>query len=226
MQLSSELSVQLGGSNCSVQTSKIGIEKMSEKKNESVTDKKISRRSMLKWTGALAAAVAVGVGAGYGADNLLRPVTTITEREATTVTQPLVEEQVLTTTTIGGPLYVHVRNGRITWIEPLKYTEKDATPWWMSENGLWKPGNKRFTPPMGISLSQHTMALRRKVYSPQRTRYPMKRVDWDPNGDRHPETRGKSEYVRITWEEAYDIMTKEIQRMKDKYGNSAILSWS
>ncbi len=46
-----------------------------EMKNESVTDKKISRRSMLKWTGALAAAVAVGAGAEYGATELLKPAT-------------------------------------------------------------------------------------------------------------------------------------------------------
>ena len=27
--------------------------------------------------------------------------------------------------------------------------------------------------------------------------YPMKRVDWDPNGERNPQNRGKSEFERI-----------------------------
>jgi len=40
---------------------------LSEKKKESVTDKKISRRSMLKWTGGLAAAAVVGGAVVYGA---------------------------------------------------------------------------------------------------------------------------------------------------------------
>ena len=40
---------------------------MSEEKKESVVDKKVSRRSLLKYTAALAAGVVVGVGAEYGA---------------------------------------------------------------------------------------------------------------------------------------------------------------
>ena len=35
--------------------------------------------------------------------------------------------------------------------------------------------------------------------------YPMKRVDCT-NGERHPENRGKSEFERITWDEAMDII--------------------
>ena len=33
--------------------------------------------------------------------------------------------------------------------------------------------------------------------------YPMKRVDWDPKGERGPENRGKSAFERISWDEAH-----------------------
>ncbi len=54
--------------------------------------------------------------------------------------------------------------------------------------------------------------------------YPMKRVDWDPNGDRHPENRGKSEFERISWDEALDIIAAETIRIRDEYGPEAIIT--
>ncbi len=52
--------------------------------------------------------------------------------------------------------------------------------------------------------------------------YPMKRVDFDPKGERNPQNRGKSGYVRISWDEALDIVSSEIKRLTDTYGGSAI----
>lgn len=43
-----------------------------------------------------------------------------------------------------------------------------------------------------------------------------------PNGDRHPENRGKSPYVRISWDEALDIVSKEIKRVQQTYGQAAV----
>ena len=43
--------------------------------------------------------------------------------------------------------------------------------------------------------------------------YPMKRVDWDPNGERNPQNRGKSEFERISWDEALDILASECKRI-------------
>ena len=48
------------------------------------------------------------------------------------------------------------------------------------------------------------------VYSPDRLLYPMKRVDFDPNGERNPQNRGTSGYERISWDEALDIVAGEI----------------
>ena len=189
---------------------------MSEEKKDAIADKKVSRRSMLKWTGALAAAVVVGVGAGYETNQILRPITEFT----TTEILPLAyEENRYTAVTSGGPAFVYVSKGRIIRMDPMFATEEDLpTPWNVTAGG------KTFTLPRKNPLASWATASRRAVYSPDRGRYPMKRVDWNPDGARNPQNRGKSDYVRISWNEAYDTITKEITRILQKYGNSAILA--
>jgi len=81
----------------------------------------------------------------------------------------------------------------------------------------WGGSEKRM-----ISISQATASLRMKLYSPDRPRYPMKRVGYVPGGKSDISNRGKGEFVRISWEEAYSIITSEMQRIKAKYGNSGI----
>jgi len=60
------------------------------------------------------------------------------------------------------------------------------------------------------------------VYSPKRLLYPLKRVDFDPAGERNTGQRGVSGYVRITWEEALSLVAGEILRMKREHGPGAI----
>lgn len=62
---------------------------------------------------------------------------------------------------------------------------------------------------------------RQQVLGADRLKYPMKRKNWSPGGGKK-ELRGKDEWVRISWDEALDIVASEIKRIKDKYGNSAI----
>jgi trimethylamine-N-oxide reductase (cytochrome c) len=50
----------------------------------------------------------------------------------------------------------------------------------------------------------------------------MKRVDFDPNGARNPQNRGKSPHQRITWDEALDMVGAEIRRVRETYGPSAL----
>ena len=45
-----------------------------------------------------------------------------------------------------------------------------------------------------------------------------------PGGKGSTENRGKGEFVRISWDEALDIACGELKRMKETYGNSAIMT--
>jgi trimethylamine-N-oxide reductase (cytochrome c) len=119
---------------------------------------------------------------------------------------------------------VDVKNGKIVRVRPLhldwQYDPKDFNPWKIEARGqTFEPGVKSLVAPFSL-------AYKKRVYSPNRILYPMKRVDWDPNGERHPENRGKSGYVRISWEEALDIVVSELKRVKEKYGAEAVLSQS
>src|SRR5205814_2332369 len=68
----------------------------------------------------------------------------------------------------------------------------------------------------------HALALKSMVYSPKRVLYPMKRVDFDVNGERNVQQRGISGYTRISWDEALDIVAGEIQRIKREHGPGAL----
>ncbi len=119
---------------------------------------------------------------------------------------------------------IDVKNGKMVRIRPLhfdwKYDEKEIKPWKMEVRG------KSFGPTMKSLIPPYSLAYKKRVFSPNRILYPLKRVDWDPKGERHPETRGTSKYVRISWDEALDIVAKEILRVKKHYGPTAILSQS
>ena len=126
------------------------------------------------------------------------------------------EEQVFTNCTNQGPIFVHVKDGRITRVRPLVFDEKDAASWTINVNG------KKFSPPRKAAVAPSVLAERQKVYSEDRLKYPLKRIDFDPKGDRHPETRGKSGYERISWDEALDIVAGEMKRIRATYGPAAV----
>ena len=138
------------------------------------------------------------------------------------------EEKSIPTTLGFGPnantTVVDVKNGRIVRIRPLhfdwKYDKKKFNPWKMEVRGhILEPGMKTLIPPF-------CLAYKKRVYSPNRIVYPLKRVDWDPDGERNPQNRGKSKYERISWDEATDIIASEIKRIHKKYGPYAILAQS
>jgi len=112
--------------------------------------------------------------------------------------------------TNGGPVFVYVKDGRILRTTPIELDDKDAPSWTIEARG------KTFTPPRRTTLSPHGLALKSLVYSKERLLYPMKRVDFDPDGERNILNRGISGYERISWEEALDIVAAEIKRAKRK----------
>lgn len=118
--------------------------------------------------------------------------------------------------TNGGPIFVHVKGGRIVRVTPVDFDEKDAPSWTIKARG------REFSPQRRATVAPHALAMKSVVYSDKRLLYPMKRVDFDPHGERNPQNRGKSEYVRISWDEALDIVAGEIQRQKRVHGPGAI----
>jgi trimethylamine-N-oxide reductase (cytochrome c) len=116
---------------------------------------------------------------------------------------------------------VDVKDGKMLRIRPAryyeKYTREEVKPWVMHARGkTFEPSDKSLAPPISL-------AYKKRVYSPARIRYPMKRVDFDPNGERNIQNRGVSKYERISWDEALDIVIAEMLRVKDKYGPTSIL---
>ena len=63
---------------------------------------------------------------------------------------------------------------------------------------------------------------RHQVFGADRIKYPMKRKNWVPGGGKK-ELRGIDEWVRISWDEALDIVSSELKRIKTDFGNASIL---
>ena len=128
------------------------------------------------------------------------------------------DEQIFTNCTVGGPVFVYTRDGKITRVEPLEFDPDDAKSWVIEARG------QKFSPPRKALLSAYTLAERSRVYAPNRLLYPMKRVDFDPGGNRNPRNRGKSGYQRISWDEALDMLTTELVRIHTRYGPGVVAS--
>ncbi|MBU2516888.1 MAG: molybdopterin-dependent oxidoreductase [Proteobacteria bacterium] len=120
----------------------------------------------------------------------------------------------------GGPMFVYVKDGKILRITPIDFDDSDAKSWTIQARG------KSFTPQRKTTLSPYSFAWKSMVYSPNRILYPMKRVDFDPHGERNCQQRGISGYERISWDEALDIVASEIKRVRRDYGPGAILGSS
>ncbi len=121
-----------------------------------------------------------------------------------------------TNMTNGGPLFVYVKDGKIIRTTPIDFAEDDPESWTLEVNG------KKYSPPRQATLASHALNWKSMIYSPNRLLYPMKRVDFDPNGERNPQNRGISSYERISWDEALDIVAGEIKRQKKVHGPGAI----
>ena len=115
-----------------------------------------------------------------------------------------------------GPHFVDVKDGKIIRINPIEFTHDDAESWTIDARG------KTFTPPRKTSMQPNALNTKSRVYSDDRLLYPMKRVDFDPNGERNCEKRGISGYERVSWDEALDIVSAEIKRIKRDFGPAGI----
>ena len=122
----------------------------------------------------------------------------------------------MTSSTTGGPVFVDVEDGKILRIMPMDLSDDDAESWEIHARG------NVYKPPRKTTVTPFTAGVKSSVYSDKRILAPLKRVDFDPHGERNCEKRGESGYVPISWDEAYDIVTEEITRIKKEYGEGAI----
>ena len=119
---------------------------------------------------------------------------------------------------------VDVKDGRVARIRPLHYdqlyTPEELNAWKIEARGhVLEPGMKSYPPPLSV-------AYKTRTYSPNRIPYPLKRVDWDPNGERNTQNRGSSKYVHISWDKACDLIAAEIKRIQEEAGPFSILAQS
>ncbi len=122
--------------------------------------------------------------------------------------------------TNGGPVFVYVKDGRIIRITPIIFDEQDGESWTIKARG------REFTPPRKGSVNPYVFGLKSLIYSKDRLLYPMKRVDFEPDGERNCANRGISGYERISWDQALDIVAAEIKRVKREHGPGAIMNSS
>jgi trimethylamine-N-oxide reductase (cytochrome c) len=109
---------------------------------------------------------------------------------------------------------VYVQDGKVLRIKPYHFDEKLVYK--------IKARNQTFTRPSKSLSAPYELSFKLRAYSPNRVKYPLKRVDFDPKGGRNTQNRGKSKFVRISWREALNIIVDEIKRIKEKYGIHAI----
>ncbi|EOI5791906.1 dimethylsulfoxide reductase subunit A [Cronobacter malonaticus] len=92
------------------------------------------------------------------------------------------------------PLRMHVVNGEI------RYVETDNT------------GGDDYDGLHQVRACLRGRSMRRRVYNPDRLKYPMKRVG----------KRGEGKFARISWDEALDTIARGMKRIISDYGNEAI----
>lgn len=119
---------------------------------------------------------------------------------------------------------VDEEQGKIIRIRPYSYDEhggvEKLNPWRIEVDGhVLEPGSK-------VTLSPLQLTYKKRIYSKNRILHPLKRVDWNPRGERNTQNRGTSPYERISWDEALDIIADEMERIIGAYGMTAILTQS
>lgn len=92
------------------------------------------------------------------------------------------------------PLRMHVVDGEI------RYVETDNT------------GDDNYEGLHQVRACLRGRSMRRRVYNPDRLKFPMKRVG----------TRGEGKFIRISWEEAFETIAGSLKDIIGKYGNEAV----
>ena len=164
---------------------------------KTLTNTVLTRRSFLKWSAALGGTAALAGGMGYGLKAVEAAAETIAADEGKWVS-------VACWHNCGGrcPNYALVKDGVV-----IRQKTDDT-----------HPDSVDYPQQRGCARGR---TQRVQVFGADRLKYPMKRKNWEPGGGKK-ELRGRDEWVRISWEEALDLVAGEIKRIKDTYGNESI----
>lgn len=161
---------------------------MKSKLKELLTPK-LSRRNFVKSSSVLGslAAVAGGISLPFKSSSAIAaPVTAATE-----------EKVVWSSCTVNCgsrcPLRMHVSNGEIIWVD----SDNTGTDVYGSHQ---------------VRACLRGRSMRRRVYNPDRLKYPMKRIG----------KRGEGKFKRISWDEAFTEIASSISSIRQEYGNEAI----
>ena len=161
---------------------------MKKKISDAVLAAEVSRRSLVKTT-------ALG-GLALASTTFTAPFTRIAN--AAERLSPSNEKIIWSACTVNCgsrcPLRMHVVDGVI------KYVETDNT------------GDDNYEGLHQVRACLRGRSMRRRVYNPDRLKYPMKRVG----------LRGEGKFERISWDEAFDIVADNMKRLIKDYGNESI----
>ncbi len=163
--------------------------------SQKLNESALTRRSFLKWSAALGGAAALAGGINYGL------------KASEKVTEEIDEGKWVVANcwnNCGGRCvnYALVKDGVV-----IRQKTDDTHPdtWLYPQQRACIRGRSRRT----------------ECFSPARLKYPMKRKNWEPGGGKK-ELRGRDEWVRISWDEALDIIATEEKRIRAKYGDASI----
>lgn len=171
---------------------------------KALNDTVLSRRTFLKWSGALGGTAALAGGLNYGFRNV-GDAATDPEAQTEGASQWV---PAACWHNCGGRclLTAQVVDGVVRRVD-TDDTHED-TPNFPQQRACVRGRSQRM-----------------QVFGADRLKHPMKRKNWEPGGGKK-ELRGRDEWVRISWDEALDIIASELKRIKDEYGNEAIYSVS
>jgi len=135
-------------------------------------------------------------------------------------------ERVTHSIVVGGAITIHTVDGVIRRIRPIVLDNNDPKGWTIkARTKVGGPLDKDYTPNRKVQPAFIALTEKNRAYSYDRIRYPMIREDFveTPDGkNRNTENRGVSGYRRASWDEALDLVVREIKRMHSQYGKEAV----
>ena len=109
------------------------------------------------------------------------------------------------------PIECHVVDNKIVRCLPIRVPESVRLYEIRTSRGTFTRPRKEVQMPLAYSW-------KRRIHCADRVAYPLLRADWSPD-DPRPQSRGRSRFVRISWDQAVDIVVSQLKKIRDRYGS-------